>query len=74
MNRFSGPITIERLVNVFINLFIWRLMMMAVNKTIEVMFGGVRKLFARKTDPTLPPPESSETAEPQLRDFSRPRD
>jgi hypothetical protein len=74
MRRFSGPITIERVVDMFINLFVWRLVMMAVDKTIRFLFTGVQKVFSRPKDPTLLPPQTPVPSEPQLRDFSRPRD
>ena len=60
MRRFQGPITVERLVDMFINLFIFRLMMMAVNKTISVVMSGGRKLFARKPPEALSPPPPAE--------------
>ena len=62
MRRMSGPITVERIINMFFNIIIWRTLNMVVSK----LFNGVGKLAKRITDKPKPadPALTDQRAEP----------
>ena len=77
MKRMSGPITVERIINIFFNLIVWRTLNLVINKMFQGLSLGWKKLSkpkssdAQLTDQRLEPLDSLDqsTKSPEINDF-----